>query len=489
MKHLIISVISLCMLLFFNQEQKANNINVKNVSLIHFNNTDDYARIGFDISWENSWYTKDPPKNYDAAWIFIKYRIGSGEWQHATLNTNDAEHTAPLGSDIDAVSDGKGVFMYRSSTGSGTNNWVKARLRWEYGTDGVADDAKDIEIKVMAVEMVYVPKGNFELGSGGDEPGSFYKYPSDKYTYTVNSENEIKVLNQTDNLYYDKDAGTTPGDQQGPIPAAFPKGFNAFYCMKYEISQGQYAEFLNLLTKDQASYRFPNKNGTFRHTISGSHPNFKAGVPDRACNYLSWADGAAYCDWAGLRPMTELEFEKACRGTVTPEAGEYAWGTTTIGTKKYTLSNSGKPDEGIAENYYTDGGNCSYVLTNDYAGIDGPLRVGIFAAHANNDNNRIASGASYYGIMELSGNLGERTITVGHSAGRKFTGLNGNGAIDKNGAADVTYWPAADAKGTGLRGGAWNISADESKVSNRYSSAEIVSERNKMLGFRGVRRP
>ena len=36
--------------------------------------------------------------------------------------------------------------------------------------------------------------------------------------------------------------------------------------------------------------------------------------------------------------------------------------------------------------------------------IDGPLRVGIFAANSLN-TGRITAGASYYGIMELSGNL------------------------------------------------------------------------------------
>jgi hypothetical protein len=28
--------------------------------------------------------------------------------------------------------------------------------------------------------------------------------------------------------------------------------------------------------------------------------------------------------------MTELEYEKACRGPLMPVANEYAWGTTTI---------------------------------------------------------------------------------------------------------------------------------------------------------------
>jgi formylglycine-generating enzyme required for sulfatase activity len=42
-------------------------------------------------------------------------------------------------------------------------------------------------------------------------------------------------------------------------------------------------------------------------------------------NILSWFDVAAYLDWAALRPMTELEFEKVCRGPENRIAGEYAW--------------------------------------------------------------------------------------------------------------------------------------------------------------------
>src|SRR5208283_4202281 len=49
-----------------------------------------------------------------------------------------------------------------------------------------------------------------------------------------------------------------------------------------------------------------------------------------AMNYSYWLDAAAYAAWAGLRPYTELEYEKAARGPITPVNGEYAWGSTGI---------------------------------------------------------------------------------------------------------------------------------------------------------------
>ena len=36
----------------------------------------------------------------------------------------------------------------------------------------------------------------------------------------------------------------------------------------------------------------------------------------------------AFTAWAALRPMTELEFEKACRGTEPSKENEFAWGTS-----------------------------------------------------------------------------------------------------------------------------------------------------------------
>ena len=143
----------------------ANHIEVGTVTLTDQNTTSDYTHIKFDISWENSWRVSSGPSNWDAAWVFAKYRVGSGAWAHCTLSSTDGDHTAPTGSTIDAASDNMGVFIYRSEDGSGSNTWSNAKLRWNYGTDGVADDAT-VDVKVFAIEMVYIPEGSFSLYSG-----------------------------------------------------------------------------------------------------------------------------------------------------------------------------------------------------------------------------------------------------------------------------------------------------------------------------------
>ena len=75
------------------------------------------------------------------------------------------------------AADGSGVFIYRSGYGNGAFAITGARLRWDYGVNGVADDAA-VDIRVFAIEMVYVPQGAFSLGSTGTEVGAFYLYPT-----------------------------------------------------------------------------------------------------------------------------------------------------------------------------------------------------------------------------------------------------------------------------------------------------------------------
>lgn len=504
MKKRTITLFTALALLLFAGSVAANNINVSNIRVTGQNTTAgennpaNYTLVQFDLSWENSWRTSSAPNNWDAAWVFVKYRVGSGDWQHAWLNNTGHSSGTGTSATIDAglltpgtafhatTNPALGVFIYRSADGTGNFSITGAQLRWNYGANGVADNAT-VDVKVFAIEMVYVPAGNFYVGSGGTETSAFYMYPTTTNPYQITGEGAITVGTTDGNLYYP--SSTYGGDQSGPIPANFPKGYAAFYCQKYEISQQQYVDFLNTLTSAQASTRYPNAT-TNRHAITVSGGVYSTTNPYVACNFLSWMDGAAYSDWAGLRPMTELEFEKACRGLETPVANEYAWGTATVAGNAYTLENDNATNEGIASNYSTSTGNASYDITD--GSIDGPLRVGIFAANTNN-TGRITAGASYYGIMELSGNLWERAVTVGNATGRDFTGLHGNGALSTNGHANETAWPGltsgevTGATGSGFRGGLWDGSATSMRVSARYYAASTNPNRYGTYGFRAVR--
>jgi len=273
MRKLILSIATALMLLL-GIRANANNLQISNVSLAGINTNGKYAMIQFDISWENSWRTSSAPNNWDAAWIFVKYRINGGEWLHATLSATDIDHTAPIGSTVNAANDGMGLFIYRSADGTGTNNWTNAQLRWNYGSNSVADDASNVEVRVIGIEMVYVPQGSFYAGDNATSEASFRQGSTDNDPWYIGSENAINVLNSTGSgtgigttnaEYYYVSADLGDEDNTGTvftIPGAFPKGYNAFYCMKYEITQGQYTEFLNMLTRSQQSDRVESSIGT-----------------------------------------------------------------------------------------------------------------------------------------------------------------------------------------------------------------------------------
>ncbi|HBG60766.1 MAG TPA: hypothetical protein DDX37_02840 [Candidatus Omnitrophica bacterium] len=517
----------------------ANNIEIENVSLADKDAVGNTYDIEFDISWDNSWYYgSSSPDNYDAAWVFAKFSKYSGgawsEWAHCTLSSNDTDHVAPAGSTIDVglTTTGKGVFIHRDSPGNGSNNWDNAQIRWAYGADGVGD-FENVRIKVFGIEMVYVPQGPFYIGdTDNDQNGNFFtadgSFVEDEVglpQYTITSEGAITVGTTAGNLYYDAETGTT-GDQAGPIPALFPKGYNDFYIMKYELTQGQYVDFLNTLNGTQQANRISAVTaGTFMDDVApgAGAPQDRNGVVCKvapvsakpgvyandldndgvynestdgkwiAANYLSWMDGAAYADWAALRPFTELEFEKAARGPQLMVDDEYAWGSTEI-----TQAEGNPPTNfGEASEVPTTTGNglCNY----DGAGTDtiGPLRVGFAATGA---TNRIQSGGGYYGAMELSGNVWEQPVTVGNDTlgpqvgGRAFDGAQGNGALSAGGFADVETWPGYNtgttivdgARGSGLRGGGW-ANSTYNLVSDRQFSALGSSDRQLHIGFRCAR--
>jgi len=479
---------------------QAANIMVTNVLLDKVVLGQNYVK--FDVSWDASWRaswteTSITPNititNWDAAWIFVKYRVAgsTSSWSHATLSTNNSDHVAPAGSTINVglstntggTNFGAGVFLYRSTVGNGSWTNTGVKLRWRYADDGVANVAH-VDVSVHAIEMVYVPQGSFYAGDGTTlntngqfENGQFtnaFLVTNDNYIIYLGGGTNGNMGNRNRVGMYalEDDFNNTTTVL---LPAAFPKGYNAFYCMKYETSQGQYADFLNQLAYAQATNRYPSYSDK-RYTISGSYPNYSASAHTRACNYLCWADGAAYADWAGLRPMTELEYEKACRGPLSPVAEEYAWGTTTITQQTGYVGTDGSGTEAALP----AGADCNY---NSNA-TNGPVRCGLFAT---TNAGRVLAGSTYWGIMEMSGNVRELTVTVGNSTGRKFAGAHGNGRLDSNGNADAPLWPDTTATGTGNRGGNWLENALFLRTSDRRYAGRVISDRSAYIGWRAVR--
>ncbi len=469
-------VFGLC-LVFFPSILSANNIRVSNVSTLQQSTLEQTVLVAFDISWDNSWRNDH---NWDAAWVFVKYRApGSNNWQHATLSNDIADHQNVPDSVIMPVPDGAGVFLFSENAYTGSVAHTGSRLLWNYGADGHDFSRGDlVEVAVHAIEMVYVPEGEFEVGYGIAARQSFteggWLQGEDPTSYRITGEGSLMIENTAGNLWATGNIGSA-----GELPAAFPKGYAGFYCMKYSISQGQYAAFLNKLSSDQADNRYSGQYGNSRHTIAfdAVYERFTVDAPDRACNYLSWADGTAYAAWAGLRPMTELEYEKVCRGFSDPVRNEFAWGTT-----GYTGQTGHQGVDGSG----TETALPAHANVNLIWSFGGPVRSGIYAQP---DADRYSSGASYWGIMELSGNVWEQPVSVGHNTGRAFTGLHGEGSLTAAGDADVAGWPGTNAHGAGCRGVSTHTNDSHMPVAARYDAARstLAASRHAYGGWRGVR--
>jgi formylglycine-generating enzyme required for sulfatase activity len=476
-----VTLLTAFMLLAIQFGIKANNIQVANVSLSGQNTASNYTSVNFDISWDNSWRTSTNESNYDGAWLFVKWRKkGTSEWRHATINyvaPGDAAscgHTAGAGASIQTSSDTRGVWIHRDADGIGNISFAANSLRWNYGADGVLDN-DSVDINVYAIEMVYIPQGQFNLGSGSStDYNGFSTYGASSVAaneYLVTSNAAITVGATAGSLYYTNN-GTGfntyyagGGDNAGPIPAAYPKGYEAFWLMKYECSQQQYADFLNALDNVKATNRLT--------LMTGTHPSFVAPNPERAMNAISNVDLLAYADWAGMRPYTELEYEKACRGAnIAPIGNEYPWGNTSF-TNVTGVSNAGMANETVS------GGN---VVINAAS----PYRCGVFAMAS---STRVSSGATYYGVMEMAGNVFEKPVTVGNAASRAFTSTqHGDGTLATNGSTDIAVWNAMN---LALKGAAFNTNATQfcqtSDRANALGDAATGTARPAAYGIRLAR--
>lgn len=460
--------------------------------------------ISLNIEWENSWrYTN---VNHDAVWLFFKYqREGEEVWRHAKMDgtgLNPTGYTVQAGTALDAIvpADHTGLFLRRAAEGLGSVTSTNVGVVWNIAADGLTRNAK-VRVQALGVEMVYVPEGPFSIGSGGMEGGRLYQYTDGTQSnlpFVVTSATDIATGTSSGRLW---GVSCQPEDG-GSIPSSFPNGYSAFYCMKYEVSQGQYRDFLNTLSRAQQGQRTASqvpdsfslsgaaavvaRNGIRcpacaldDRLVFGCDLNDN-GVRDElsdgedlACNFLSWADGCAFADWAGLRPFTELEYEKMARGPLAPFPYEFAWGND-IAQPGYGMLDGGTPHESY------EYGN----LVCSTAGMQGPARVGLFSTQA---SSRQSAGASYWGIMELSGNVWERPVTVGHPVGRDFSAIHGDGLLSPAGEANTLGWPASDAQGAGFRGGNWLYSQEYARVSNRDLACHVYGDRFDTSGARCVR--
>jgi formylglycine-generating enzyme required for sulfatase activity len=411
----------------------------------------------------------------------VKYAPNGGDvWYHAPV----LDSTGVPGYDLFISSDDLGIMIWDNDPHLGTFGPQAFTIKLGSMLGSYQD------FKVFATEMVYVRTGAFYAGDGAS-PGRFYEGSVNNPWY-INSENAIN-----------RGTGSGQFDQEGSIStqslsADFPKGYDAFWAMKYKITARQYIDFLNCLTRPQqenrvqaditgtdvlnryvmtntstATGRNPIRcdeiigNGpiTFYADLNDANPpNSADDGQDIVLAYLSIGDIYAYLDWSGLRPMTELEYEKICRGEdmhVVP--GELAWGTSTFNAAG-ALTNAGTNSETTAN---------VGILSSLFDAQ--PLRAGYAATST---SSRTEACATFYGVMDIH-NKGEFMIGVNST---NFVRTSyGDGELSGAGNGQVSGWSV----GVELLGNGSGTAPDPISAGKTLL---LPTSRPSVMGARGVRR-
>lgn len=506
------------------------------------------ASLQINFSWKHSW---SDPYNSDAVWIFLKWRTSRGEWSpvypNTTASTPDGYASFPGVSGTKTV----GFFVYHSQGGLFPTSNTSLTVTWPLPAAVTKQmlDNNEVDIVAYGVEMLLVPFGSFLAGDGVSDQS--FTTPGSAAALSITSERALSISALGDSPLA-ASSGSSPSDPSpalsaglngsGPRPeiislnGSFPKGFNGFYCMKYELSQGQYTDFLNSLSLgDQirllgervtslprGSFLFGDAtSASFRNTIqiiepasasrgivftSGGSPSaavdgeslHTSGSSPVACNYLSPCDLLAYASWSGLRPMSELEFEKTCRRSapLSALAGGFAWDSDTYTPLSGLLdidTDSERPVSGnvnggaSGESPGTNSPVHSPLSSSSAGGLYtsggspvGPVRCGAFSSSG---SDRFSSGASFSGTMELSGNVREMCVRVDASSFTRT--LHGDGTYPLLPFGDNIKYTHI-----GTRGGSFLSPSDRLRVSDRKDMANTFSSSDTRLsdvGFRLVR--
>ncbi len=433
----------------FASTSPVNHLAISGVSIFGASNTG-LANIGFTIA-ENNVTTGTSTNNgaYNTAdWVFIKFSTMSGNdgtWNHATLTGG----IVGAGATLTTPSDKKGVYLNHAIVSS---YWTAGTtVTWDFGADGV--DGKSAIVKVFAIAMVKVPTGSYVHNVNGGNGGS--------NNYGNGSEATVTGPGTV--------TGTGTNNLPNGAPVGWPNGYNSFYIGRYEITQGQYADFLNTIPEALASTRFAsNTDAGHNMTNAGSYPSKYAAVDrNTAKNYISFLDAWTYYSWAALRPMTVMEFEKAGRD-LAPDRRIYPWGTTSVpATTTYIPPNEGATAVRLYLNYNNSGSG----------------KVMNVGRYLSGDLYRTAeqTGASPWGIADLSGNLFETAISC---LWTNSVPLNGDGT--------TTYpitWPAPGSSAITRLGGSWANDASPIQISGRSGDSYTDQNRNYDVGTRAARTP
>ena len=215
-----------------------------------------------------------------------------------------------------------------------------------------------------------------------------------------------------------------------------------FYMDEYEVTNAEYAEFLNAKGKhtEGGQIWLDIGDGDERIEYVSRKYQVKAGYENHPVVEVSWYGAMAYAAWKGKRLPTEAEWEKAARGGLS--GLKYPWGNT------------------------IDSSRANY---NQH--VKDTTAVGKYAANG-------------YGLYDMSGNVWEWCLDE-YNAGFYAISPSQNPLS----GANSIQWLLDNYTGVNtsrvLRGGSWNPHATSVRVANRRSNTP--SNTYYSIGFRCAR--
>lgn len=172
--------------------------------------------------------------------------------------------------------------------------------------------------------------------------------------------------------------GSPSGDEdEKPMHVVFLK---SFYIGRYEITNAQYAKFLNYYKSDKVkSGRFSGKKMIYEHELgivkNGNKWFSQPGYEKHPVVNITWYGANEFCQYLGCRLPTEAEWEYAARGGKNTKKYRYSGSNKPYEVAWY-YQNSGKKTHPIAKkrpnelNIYDLSGNvwewCSDIYDKDY---------------------------------------------------------------------------------------------------------------------------
>ena len=201
--------------------------------------------------------------------------------------------------------------------------------------------SKTIISPVDGAEMVLVPQGEFTMGISQEEV------------------HQIMMLDQRENPMY---ASETP---------ARTVHLKGYYIDRYPVTNYQYRKFI-----ERTGHRKP---------MLLDHPDW--GQPMQPVVFVGWDDADAYTAWAGKKLPTEMQWEKAGRGT---DGRWWAWGNEFVSDRCNSMesglqctSEIGIFDGGISPyGCYDMCGNVWEMCTGQWLEGTLPMRGGCFLGSA-----------------------------------------------------------------------------------------------------------